>query len=114
MTMHSFAEIDKPEVDRETLYADLLIQYREALSQGSMRRLTGVSRRTMNRVRHAARAGKEYQASRAYLYTLAANLAELLKQLDADLTAADTRMGRKHKMRRLDRRPGNPVKAWRR
>lgn len=112
--MHSFAEISKPDEKRETLYADLLIHYREALAQGSMHRLTGVSRRTMNRVRHAARDGREYQASRAYLYTLAANLAELLKALDADLTAADARMGRKHKMRRLDRKAGNPVKAWRR
>lgn len=115
MSMPSFAQIDKPEADKDALYADLLLRYRDILLRGgAMHRLCGASERTMGRARKSAKAGREYAASRAYLYTLAANLAELLKALDADLTAADARMGRKHKMRRLDRKAGNPVKAWRR
>ena len=114
MSMPSFAQIDKSEEDREDLYADLLARYRDALAPGAMFRMTGVSKRTMGRIRRAAREGREYPASRAYLYMLASSLADLLVQLDADLTAADARMGRKHKMRRLDRRPNNPVSAWRR
>lgn len=115
MSMPSFAQIDKPEADERDLYADMLIRYRELLlGHDASYRLAGVSYRTMARIRRAAREGREYQASRAYLYTLASNLADLLTALDRDLREADKRMGRKHKMRRLDRRPNNPVKAWRR
>ena len=115
MTMPSFAQIDKPEAPETDLYAELFERYRELIfSSGSSYRLTGMSYKTFWRIRRAAREGREYAASRAYLYTLANNLADLLTQLDADLTAADARMGRKHKMRRLDRRPNNPVSAWRR
>jgi hypothetical protein len=115
--MPSFAQNDKPMTDQNPTYAELLNKHRYLIfgkGQTGFCKASGIHPQTLYDMGRAIRDGREFQSSRRYLYQLADTLAKALILLDADLTAADARMGRKHKMRRLDRRPENPVVAWRR